>query len=439
MLRYFNAWVVYPLAERWAGRDIRHKVAALRRDIALPAAERLARRKKQLAELLSRAGERVPYYRDLFRQHRFDPARLARDLRYLEEVPYLTKEIVREQGSRMLADNVKPAALHVRKTGGSTGASTFVYYSQEALDWTAAVHRLAVESTGRRSTMTEVHLASRYPEPFAWRERAKEHLKCMALNRRNIFTESFEPSELDRIWNELKRHRPYLVQGHPSTLYALALHVKAAQTQAPGVLTIFESTGEMLDDRKRQMIEEAFQCRTVNRYGNAEFGVLAYERDANRRQLEFFDWVGWPETVEVAESRQELVVTALLNEAMPLLRYRTGDLARLEQNDHGIVLSDLTGRVHDLVRIGNKAYPTHYLQDLLDRIGGIDEFQVEQRSGSRLLVRLVVPAADRHAEIASHLHAWWNDAVELEFTTLSGLKRQGWRGKFRYLVEGQAA
>ena len=58
MLRYFNAWVLYPLAERWAGRDIRHKVAALRREIALPAVERLARRKKQLAELLSRAGSK---------------------------------------------------------------------------------------------------------------------------------------------------------------------------------------------------------------------------------------------------------------------------------------------------------------------------------------------------------------------------------------------
>jgi len=437
MLRYFNAWVLYPLAERYEGRNIRAKTHAVRREMAEPLAARLVRRRQQIAAVLARAGGRVPYYRDLFRRHRFAAESVARDLRYLSDLPLLTKDIVREQGERMLDVDVERTRLHVRKTGGSTGPSTHIYYSQDALDWTAAINQVAVAGTGRRMSMKEVHLASRYPETFPWRSRLKEHAKCMALNRRNIFTASFDATELDRVWQQLERHRPYLVQGHPSTLYALAMHLRAAGVSGGGVFRVFESTGETLDTRKRQAIEDVFDCEAFDRYGNAEFGILAYEQ-TSRNGLQFFDCVGWPETVDCGGGRQELVVTGLLNDAMPLVRYRTGDLARIEQREDAIYLCELAGRVHDLVNIGSNLYPTHYLQDLLDRLGGIDEFQVEQRSHSRLLLRLVVPNAERQVDIARQLHAWWGEKVELEFTTLDRLTRQGWRGKFRYLVERQA-
>ena len=36
MHRYLNAWIAFPLAERWTGRDIRRKVTALRAEMAPP-------------------------------------------------------------------------------------------------------------------------------------------------------------------------------------------------------------------------------------------------------------------------------------------------------------------------------------------------------------------------------------------------------------------
>jgi phenylacetate-CoA ligase len=439
MLRYLNARLLYPIAERYQGRDIRAKAEVLRQQMRWPWAERRAWAQAQLAMQLERAGEDVPYYRDLFRQIRFDPQSVRRDIDYLQDVPYLTKQILREQGRRMISERVPSGQLHERKTGGSTGPSTLIYYSQEALDWTAAVNLVCLEWAGKRRHMKELHLASRFPETFAWKDRLKERLKCLVLNRTNIFTDNFDPQGLEDVWRQLCRQRPHLIQGHPSTLYALAVHLRDQDVDARGVIKIFESTGEVLDPKKREAIETVFGCRAIDRFGNAEFGVLAYERlqDAYQR-LKFFDGVAWPEQLPHEHGASELVITGLRNDAMPLFRYCTGDLAELQSDADGFYLRNIVGRVHDVVRIGEHRYPTHYLQDLLDRIGGIDEFQVEQRAGSSLL-RLVVPDVEHRTAVSNRIEQWWGDAVELEFTNFDGLARGGWRSKFRYLVDSPAS
>ncbi|MBL9125128.1 MAG: phenylacetate--CoA ligase family protein, partial [Planctomycetaceae bacterium] len=391
MIRHLAAWIGYPLAEWYQGRTIRAKAAELRREWKIPFAERLLLRQRQLAAALARAGANVPYYRDLFRQHRFDPARVADDPRWLADLPYLTKDIVREQGSRLLSTAHPIAELQPRQTGGSTGPSTIIFYSPDALDWTAAVNLVALEWAGKRPQCREVHLASRFPEEFAWRDRVKEHLKGAVLNRVNIFTDSFDPRSLEQVWRRLSRLRPHLIQGHPSTLYALAVHLGECQLDARGAFQVFESTGEVLDAKKRRKISETFGCDVVDRFGNAEFGIVAYERlGTPDHSLALFDGIVWPETRSHESGQHELVFTALRNDAMPLVRYRTGDLGELWTTASGFSIRNIAGRVHDLVRIAGRHYPTHYLQDLLDRIGGIDEFQVEQRPDGTLVLWLVV-------------------------------------------------
>jgi phenylacetate-CoA ligase len=440
MFRQLHAWLLYPLAERWLGRDIRSKAAGLRTDMAAAFAARRARRQARLADMLAAAGRDVPYYRDLFKRLRFNPESVRRSVDHLQEIPFLTKEILREEGTRLCSERFPLQTLHVRKTGGSTGPGATIYYSPEALDWTSAVNAVAQEWAGKRRTSSELHFASRFPERFPWRDRLKERVKGLTLNRHNLFSADFEPDSLDGFWRSLRRVTPYLVQGHPSTLYALAVHLREAGRDARGVFTIFESTGEALDAKKRETIASVFGCRVINRFGNAEFGVVAYERlDEPNHRLQVFDGVVWPEALEHESGSTELVLTGLLNDAMPLVRYRTGDLANLIATEQGFYLHHVAGRVHDLVRIGDRHYPTHYVQDLLDRIGGIDEFQIEERDGRPLLLRLVMHDTFRQAAAAERIRQWWDGAVEVEFTEFGGLTRSGWRGKFRYVVQSAAA
>src|SRR4051812_16163933 len=103
MLRMLCACVAYPLAERLQGRQIRSKLSALRAQMALPFPQRSELRRKQLADMLERAGSDVPYYKELFARLKFRPQLVSRDLGFLNELPFLTKDIIREQGTRLLS------------------------------------------------------------------------------------------------------------------------------------------------------------------------------------------------------------------------------------------------------------------------------------------------------------------------------------------------
>ena len=434
--RLFNSYILYPLAERLQGRRIRTKLKQLRSTSALPLDQRLQRQRQLLARIVQVAGNDVPYYRDLFRRIGFDPSKLDRDFAYLKDLPYLTKDIIREHGRRLLNPEFPEESLHRRMTSGSTGSSLAVYYSQDALDFTAAVNLFALELAGKKRHFSEVHLASRFPERFPLRDRLKERIKCAALNRTVIFIDSLNEADLELIWHKLRRTGPYLLQGHPSTMHALALHIKRRGHSTDRVLRVFESTGEVLTDNNRQTIETTFNCRVVNRYGNAEFGVVAYETlNDPQHRLKVLDQVTHPETATTADGSQELALTGLFNTAMPLIRYRTSDLADIIRDERGIYLTNLQGRVHDLLKLGTKTYPTHYIQDVLERVGSIEQFQIEHRTDRQPLLRLVLSQPQNAPQVTQKIHAFWPEVFEIKYVTYSDLKRSGRQGKFRYLVK----
>jgi phenylacetate-CoA ligase len=433
--RFFFAYVLYPFTERLTGRDIRSKVRVLESQAALPFSDRKRSAAKRLAAVLKHAGEHVPYYRELYARVGFDPAKVERDPAYVQRLPYLTKDIVRQEGKRLLSDKAADCALHKRKTGGSTGPSAVIYYDQEALDWTAAAHQLVVSWTGKRRHWKEAHLATRSPERFPFKDRVKEWVKCCALNRVNLFTDALDDRELEALWQLILKERPYLIQGHPSTLYALARHVAARGHKVDNPFSVFESTGEQLQPRKRAFIEEVLHCRTMNRYGNTEFGVVAYQRGgSDSDELHVLDFLVWPESAITEDGSHELVFTGLTNMAMPLIRYRMGDLAEVLERPDGWYLTAVAGRVYEMVNIGGKRYPTHYIQDVLDRIRGVAEFQIVERDGKVPLIRLVPESDSSHESLTEQIQTYWGNHVQLTFVTQDALERRGWRAKFHRLL-----
>lgn len=567
-MNYVNTCLIYPLVEKQQKRDIRSKVSILEKFEKLSVHEKDKIRKEKLYRVCKEAEKNVPYYRELFAEIGFKPESILDDIDNLKKLPYLTKEIIQKERHRLINENyLKNNDLHERKTGGSTGVSTLIYYSQESLDWTAASNLHAISWTGKKRHMKEIHLSSYFPETFSLRDRLKEWLKCLALNRTNVTTHAFDDVDMEDVIKKIKLANVYYLEGHPSTLYALAEYIKKKNIILKKPLfQVFESTGEVLDNKKRESIEKYIGCRVYNRYGNAEFGVVAHETDNSEHSLkildsmvipEVFDWTiadkdhlldidkdgnflthptkkmekiwksradlqnvypygltaqsqefwhwwlyrarieyniqnvlpsqllstsldkkirlkflieivwknrqdlqeafpnpeensgfeGWWKAYGVSEyceditqytESNELVLTTLTNDAMPLIRYRTGDMiGNLIKEDDSYYIDNIEGRVHDMIRIGCKTYPTHYLQDLLDRIGGIIEFQVEQCDDDKIKLYLVVPDANLHPHITQQLFSWWKKEVEVEFIELNQLKKVGWRDKFRYVIPKQ--
>jgi len=425
-----RAYIVYPLCERYEGREIRSKLSRLRDVMRQPYGLRRRQQEEALAHSAQRAAVDVPYYRDLFSSIGFDPVRLTLDVKWLQDIPFLTKEIVREQGHRLLSERLAPNGRHERKTGGSTGLSALFYYSAEALDWSAAAHFLAYEWTGKFRHHREIHLSSRFPESFPLRDRLKEWVKCQAMNRVNVTTHAFDDQGLEDSWRQIRKVRPGLLQGHPSTITALARYVERSAGLSHGCISRIQCTGEILTDTQRDTMERVFGARVFNSYGNAELGVIAQQTHPSQTAgLRVIDPMAW-----VEEDQGEIVASNLTNPLMPLLRYRCGDLGKVSEQADGRYIHSIVGRIHDVVTIGDRSYPTHYLQDLLDRLGGIEDFQLQQLPDGCLRIRMIVPHQPHQEGLRQRLQSWWGDKVTAEFITPADIVRVGWRGKFRYLI-----
>lgn len=435
MLNHARAYILYPIAERLLKRDIRSKVELMREFRRLPLETRKSLQQKKLHEIVAAANQHVPYYRDLFRTIGFQPDRILKSIDSLQEIPVLTKDILREQGSRMLSEVAKSGPLHIRETNGSTGLSTTVWYDQKALDWTAAASLFASELTGCLRTNTSALLSSKFFEKRSRREVAIDQIKCWSMNRINVQTHAFDHEGLEQLLFNLREACAYSVQGHPSTAYFLAVHATQTNQNVRGLFKVYQSTGESLERSKVQIIEETFDCQVFNRYGNAEFGVIAQSRD-DFNELEIIDSLVVPEAHSLGNGLDELVFTGLRNAAMPLIRYKTGDVGEISSRDSKYIRR-LTGRVHDIVELNGQVYPTHYIKDILERIGGLDEFQfVQNRASSAAILKLVPNNRFNKVVTEKQIIALFGDSVKIEITDFNGLVMQGWRDKFRYLVKG---
>lgn len=428
-----SAAIAYPVAERLEKRVVRPKVRELRKHYMLAFPDRRRRAVDSLIRMLQHAGENVPYYRDLFSRVSFNPESLRKDIAYLETLPYLTKEIIREQGDRLYSKSLNEIRHYVCKTGGSTGLSCHIAYDQIAADYSSAVTQYVRERAGNYKYRSELHFACRFPDEREKVWPTREDFKCFAMNRSNIFFDRIDDKGLEEIWQTLKRRRPYMVHAHPSTIYALACYIKR-QYGSGKTFEVFESSGELLEEYMRDAIAEVLRCRVVDRYGLAEFGVMAYELSGHEAGMQVLDSEGWPESRLTGNGVHELVLTSFRNALMPLIRYATGDLARVEQREDGFYLADVTGRIHDVVCLAGVAYPTHHIQDMLDfRVGGIQEFQIDVREVKPVLRIVPEPGADT-AAIAAKIESYWPGALVVEFVGHDGFVRVGHRAKFRHVV-----
>lgn len=437
-----SAHLAYPVAEHLEKRQVRPKLGSLHRHYRVPFEQRLPQVRQRVADTVAFAMASVPYYRDTLTALNFEPSRLSKDLAYLQDIPYLTKDIIREQGDRLLSRPLAEVRHHACKTGGSTGQSCVIYYDQPAADHSAAVTLYCRARVGKTQRKPELHFACRFPGDPVPPWPSREDYKCFAMNRSNIFFGALDDAGLEEMWATLRRRRPHLAHGHPSTIHALACHIEKTRGQARS-FHIFESSGELMEDYQRRKIEKALQCRVVNRYGLAELGVVAYEfqKPSEGPGMQLLDSEAWCEMAPVdnetvGADRGELVFTGFHNRLMPLIRYRSGDLGRVEQRPHGLFLTEVIGRIHDMVPINGVPHATHHIQDVLDhRVGGIQEFQIDLRTSPPTL-RIVVDTNGSEAHIRQKVEGYWPGAFQLDFVGHGDLVRVGRHAKFRHVVTG---
>jgi phenylacetate-CoA ligase len=282
---------------------------------------------RRLRDLLEHAHARCPFYAERFRRAGIAPA----DLRCLEDLrvlPPLEKQDIQEHGEQMVAAGWPAEDLIRNQTGGSTGTPVAFYLHRDRKCSRAAAtlrhNRWAGWRVGDRSAVIWGAPLDRPAD--SWRSRLRG-----LLLREPLWLDTAGLSEETMLGfhRALYRHRPRIVLAYARAAVLFARFLQAAGLTAyrPHALV---TSAEVLEAEERALLQDVFGCEVFDRYGCREVSVLASECPAHSGMHVMAEGlyleIETPAGPAAPGAMGSILVTDLLNRAMPLIRYRIGDL-----------------------------------------------------------------------------------------------------------------
>ena len=420
------------------GRDFRRKLAEIRATQWLSADELRRYQASSLRRALTRARERVPYYRRLFAECGFDPARL-RDPAELAALPVLRKSQVLRRAHELTER--RPGLVLHGHTSGTTGASLELAQNLAAVTHEHAFVRRQLEWAGWREGERRAWLRGDMIVPVGarapfWRCNAADNM--LMLSSYHLSAESC-PAYLDA----LRAFDPVLVQAYPSSIAYLARWLwNRGDTARVRSLRAVVTSSETLTEEQRRCIETVFGARVFDWYGLAE-RVAAIGTCEHGRYHVVSDY-GVLELVPAADGTPEIVGTGFGNAAMPLVRYGTGD--SVEPADPGEqcpcgrafpLVRRVWGRLDDLVVTPDGRHVGACLHGWIFKdVPGLAEAQIVQRRADAIDIRVVTHrrlegAARRR--IVARARRRLGEGIAITISESAAIERTG-NGKLRAVV-----
>ncbi len=202
----------------------------------------------------------------------------------------------------------------------------------------------------------------------------------------------YDEAILDRYISLILEFQPKWILGQPSIILILARHIKKKKVVMDS-LRYIELNGEFVENRVYQELKGIFNIPIANLYGSVEFNGIALTCPyGNMHILENNVYV------EDELYSGQLIVTGLVNKAMPLLRYAIGDIGHIDRKTkckcgcNGGILKLQRGRESEVITINDtlKLDPAFFL-NIIDEINisehYIMQFYVEVNGKS---IRMVI-------------------------------------------------
>jgi phenylacetate-CoA ligase len=343
---------------------------------------------RKLRRVVEHAYRTVPFYRERWDRAGVTPGSV-RSLEDLARLPIVSKREMQAAGPDALTSRAfEPAALVAERTSGSSGRPFTVRFEARWLSVRSALFVRALWAAGYRPGSKLLMLGSgeRRPPPRISRWRSLSYHAAPG-----------------RILDELDRFRPDLLYGWVTPLRQLAVDVQATG-RVPHAPRAIVTTAETLDAATRRLLEGAFATRVFELYGLTEMGTAAWQCPRGEG-FHFAEDVAIPEFPDAsgAEHRAtRLVMTNLELRATPFIRFETGDLAvpavaeRCACGRSFARMQRVEGRLVDCVRLRDGRVVSPFQLTLeLERVAGLERYQVVQDEVDRFTVRYEGPETDR--------------------------------------------
>lgn len=311
-----------------------------------------------LRRILLHANESVPYYKSTFKACGLNNSDFKNaDLSILQKLPILTKDVLREHGTRTLLSNKLEKRGTFLNSSGSTGTPVQILYSPAMHQrWFGIFeHRVrnwaGVSSFEPRGMIGGRKVVPDHKPPFYRYNYFEKQVYFSNYDISNANAKAYVAA--------MNKYGIHYLTGYSSGNYLLAKCIQDEGLQAPQLKAILPSSFK-LDASMRKVLQDVYQCKVFDSWGSVEacgliteceYGSLHINPDAGI--IEILDDDMHPVS---AEQEGTAYCTGLLNFDQPLIRYRIGD--KMVQGNPTTIcacgrsmptIKEVTGRLEDVI------------------------------------------------------------------------------------------
>lgn len=404
--------------------------------------------REQLLKLLAHCRDNVPYYQNIMAA--LGNGQAEDPHRYLQQMPILTKDKIRDNFTALQSADLESRQWYYYTSGGSTGEPVRLIQDREYRDHSIALVMLHSRWAGREVGEPEVYLWGSEKELFEGTIGWKAYLMSRLANARLLNAFSMTPERMREYIRELNKRPPKLIIAYAEALYGLAKFATDEAISVRPQKTIITTAGTLYPFMEKT-VREVFQSPIFNRYGTREVGIIAGQCPAfaglhvppTGVYIEIVDEDGKPVPPGVEGN---ILVTSLINYAMPLVRYRIGDRGVLAADGsctcgrNGQLLAKVTGRVKDNFRTRSGRiipgiYFVHMIGVVLNK-GDIKKFQIIQKNYDLLVLKIVKQQSGDKPDLKEIIEAIgkvMDVGCRIEVEYVDDIKPTA-SGKYRYTI-----
>ncbi|UOQ95060.1 phenylacetate--CoA ligase family protein [Halobacillus shinanisalinarum] len=276
----------------------------------------------QLNKFLDYAKKNSVYYSKLISSRSLP----LKSVEEIKDIPVLEKEDIRKNIEEIVS--IPKSGGIKSQTGGTTGKSLTVYYTNRDMQERMAYLDYFKEKHGIRKGMKRASFGGRTMVPL---KQKKKVFWRYNLPLKQMLFSSFHLSEenIPYYIKALNKFKPHSLDGFPSVIlqiakYALRNNIKF--TFKP--IAIFPNAETLLSEDKK-IIEKAFNSIVRDQYASSEGAPFITECPYGSLHLNID--TGVFESVNVRGNVGEIYVTSFTTRGTPLIRYKIGDSVEFKE------------------------------------------------------------------------------------------------------------
>lgn len=343
-------------------------------------------------KILAYAYKNSEFYRNLYDSAGIVPESV-KSFDDLQSIPTVSKVDIIKNLSEMSVDHGR-FFRSSKTTGGSTGQPVSIYKNPLALARERCATARAYEWAGISLGDPQLRF---WGVPHSTVGKVKALITDLIANRKRVSAFDLTPESLNRYYHEALLFKPRFIYGYVSVIEIFAHYILDNRlSPLPSVKSVI-TTAEILTEKSRQVISQAFGVTVFNEYGCGEVGSLAHECEHGGMHVMSDNVLLEVEAGDLGSG--EIIVTDFYNFTTPMIRYRLGDYATLSTKScdcgRGFpLLESIHGRAYDVLHVpsGQRVHPEaviYIFESIQSKTSAFEQFQVIQESRSQVLVRVI--------------------------------------------------